>query len=170
MASTVSMEAGDYASARCIREISVAKGGVAMIPVSTGEVMQADGCLHVTFGGYDGLTAAVLNNDRFREGYEILNASTLELTEFSVPFIVTKSILITLLALGVPYIVSAMWLTIKAMHNTLLVTVLNYSDKSISPNLKIADGYRIEKILYGSLENVPACDGVILRMSLKEKI
>jgi hypothetical protein len=57
---TVSMEAGDYASARCIREISVAKGGVAMIPVSTGEVMQADGCLHVTFGGYDGLTAAVL--------------------------------------------------------------------------------------------------------------
>lgn len=54
--------------------------------------------------------------------------------------------------------------------DTLLVTVLNYSDKSISPNLKIADGYRIEKILYGSLENVPACDGVILRMSLKEKI
>ena len=28
------------------------------------------------------LTAAVLNNDRFREGYEILKASTLELTEF----------------------------------------------------------------------------------------
>jgi uncharacterized membrane protein YfhO len=28
------------------------------------------------------LTAAVLNNDLFRQGYEILNASTLELTEF----------------------------------------------------------------------------------------
>lgn len=55
-------------------------------------------------------------------------------------------------------------------NNTLLVTVLNYSDKGISPNLKIADGYRIEKILYGSLENIPSCDGVILRMSLKKKI
>lgn len=37
-------------------------------------------------------------------------------------FIVIKSIMITLLALGVPYIVSAMWVTIKDMRNTLLVT------------------------------------------------
>ena len=33
------------------------------------------------------LTAAVLNNDLFREGYEILNASTLELTEFRNTFV-----------------------------------------------------------------------------------
>lgn len=37
-------------------------------------------------------------------------------------FIVIKSIMISLLALGVPYIVSAMWVTIKDMRNTLLVT------------------------------------------------
>ena len=33
------------------------------------------------------LTAAILNNERFRQGYEILNASTLELTSFSNTFV-----------------------------------------------------------------------------------
>lgn len=54
--------------------------------------------------------------------HAVLSIVYVELTEFSVPFIVTKSILITLLALGVPYVVSAMWITIKDMRNTLLVT------------------------------------------------
>ncbi|MBO5809750.1 MAG: LytTR family transcriptional regulator [Bacteroidales bacterium] len=54
--------------------------------------------------------------------HSILSMFYVKITNYTVSFIVTKSILITLLALGVPYIVSAMWLTIKAMHNTLLVT------------------------------------------------
>ncbi len=57
--------------------------------------------------------------------HAILSIVYVELTEFSVSFIVTKSILITLLALGVPYVVSAMWITIKDMRNTLLVTDTN---------------------------------------------
>lgn len=57
--------------------------------------------------------------------HAVLSIVYVELTEFSVPFIVTKSILITLLALGVPYVVSAMWITIKDMRNTLLVTDTN---------------------------------------------
>lgn len=57
--------------------------------------------------------------------HAVLSIVYVELTEFSVSFIVTKSIMITLLALGVPYVVSAMWITIKDMHNTLLVTDTN---------------------------------------------
>ena len=57
--------------------------------------------------------------------HAVLSIVYVELTEFSVPFIVTKSILTTLLALGVPYVVSAMWITIKDMRNTLLVTDTN---------------------------------------------
>lgn len=45
-----------------------------------------------------------------------------KIPEVSPSYIITKSILITLLGLGVPYVVSAMWLTIKEMRNTLLVT------------------------------------------------
>ena len=45
-----------------------------------------------------------------------------------------------------------------------LVTVLNYSDKTILPELKFAPEYEIQKILYGDLEKIPACDGVILRL------
>lgn len=54
--------------------------------------------------------------------HSILSMFYVKITNYTVSFIVTKSILITLLALGVPYIVAAMWLTIKAMRNTLLVT------------------------------------------------
>lgn len=45
-----------------------------------------------------------------------------KIADFSVSFIVTKSIMIALLALGVPYVVTSMWVTIKDMRNTLLVT------------------------------------------------
>lgn len=54
--------------------------------------------------------------------HAILSMVYVKMTDFSVSYILTKSILITLLALGVPYAVSAMWITIKDMSNTLLVT------------------------------------------------
>lgn len=57
---TVTVAPGDYASAKLIPAFTVPRGGVEMIPVSTGEVMQADGCMHLTFGSCDGLKAAVL--------------------------------------------------------------------------------------------------------------
>lgn len=57
--------------------------------------------------------------------HAILSMVYVKITEYSVPYIVTKSIMITLLALGVPYVVSAMWITIKDMRNTLLITDTN---------------------------------------------
>ena len=54
--------------------------------------------------------------------HAILSMVYVKMTDFSVSYILTKSILITLLALGVPYAVSAMWITIKDMRNTLLIT------------------------------------------------
>ena len=54
--------------------------------------------------------------------HAILSMVYVKITEYSIPYIVTKSIMITLLALGFPYVVSAMWITIKDMRNTLLVT------------------------------------------------
>ena len=57
---TLTMAVGDYASARIIPAITLPAGGVAMVPVSTGEVMQADGCLHLTFASFSGAAAAVL--------------------------------------------------------------------------------------------------------------
>lgn len=54
--------------------------------------------------------------------HSILSMVYIKMTDYSVIFIVVKSVLVTMLALGVPYLVSAMWQTIKDMHNTLLVT------------------------------------------------
>ena len=54
--------------------------------------------------------------------HAVLSMVFIKMENFSPSYIVTKSILITLLALGVPYVVSAMWITIKDMSNTLLVT------------------------------------------------
>lgn len=54
--------------------------------------------------------------------HAVLSMFYVKITDYTVSFIVTKSILITLLALGVPYLVAAMWLTMKDMRNTLLVT------------------------------------------------
>lgn len=42
-----------------------------------------------------------------------------------------------------------------------LVSVLNYSDHSITPEIKIANDYRIKTVLYGDLKELPSCDGVI---------
>lgn len=54
--------------------------------------------------------------------YAFLSMVYVKMPGYPVAHIVTKSILITFLALGIPYIVTAMWLTIKDMRNTLLVT------------------------------------------------
>lgn len=54
--------------------------------------------------------------------HSMLSMYYVKITDYTVSFIITKSILITLLALGVPYVVTAMWLTIKDMRNTLLIT------------------------------------------------
>ena len=50
--------------------------------VSVGDVVEVRMTCKEKEKGTMTLTAAVLNNTRFREGYEILNASTLELTKF----------------------------------------------------------------------------------------
>lgn len=54
--------------------------------------------------------------------HAMLSMVYVKIADFSVSFIVTKSIMIALLALGVPYVVTSMWVTIKDMRNTLLVT------------------------------------------------
>ena len=46
----------------------------------------------------------------------------------------------------------------------ILATVLNYSDKDIMGDFEIRNGYKIKEVLYGEIENIPACDGVILRL------
>ena len=49
-------------------------------------------------------------------------------------------------------------------ENTSLMTVLNYSDEDIKPIIKIKDGWKLKEIIYGNLENISACDGIILRI------
>ena len=54
--------------------------------------------------------------------HSILSMVYIKITDYTSLLIISKSIFITFWALGVPYVVAAMWLTIKDMHNTLLVT------------------------------------------------
>ena len=54
--------------------------------------------------------------------YAILSMVYVGLKDYSQTFIMIKSILITFLALGIPYLVSTLWLIIKEMHNTLMIT------------------------------------------------
>ena len=55
--------------------------------VAVGDVVEVRMTCKENEKGTMTLTAAVLNNTRFREGYEILNAATLELTEFRNTFV-----------------------------------------------------------------------------------
>lgn len=57
--------------------------------------------------------------------HAILSIVFIKMDEYSEVFLITKSIMITLLALGVPYVTTAMWIIIKEMRNTLLVTDSN---------------------------------------------
>ena len=60
-ATSVTLAGGDFASAKPDVTLTVPAGSIYMIPVSTGEVMKADGCLHITFGGsYSGAAVGAL--------------------------------------------------------------------------------------------------------------
>lgn len=50
-------------------------------------------------------------------------------------------------------------------ENTCVVTVLNYSDHTISPEIRIKDGWKIKEVLYGNPEAIPGCNGTILRLT-----
>ena len=49
-------------------------------------------------------------------------------------------------------------------EKSLFVSVLNYSDKDIVPDIKINEDFEISDVLYGSINNISACDGVIMRL------
>jgi hypothetical protein len=91
--------------------------------------------------------------------HAVLSMVYIKITDYTTAFIVTKSILITLLSLGVPYLVSAMWVTIKDMRNTLLVTDTNNiatDGEAIAQNIdiiNIADNKGVLK-LYVKLDNL----------------
>ena len=42
-----------------------------------------------------------------------------------------------------------------------LVSILNYADRALTPDIKIAPDYSIKTVLYGKLDQIAACDGVI---------
>ena len=54
--------------------------------------------------------------------YAILSMVYVDINGYNATFILAKGILITLLALGIPYLVSTLWLIIKDMRNTLMIT------------------------------------------------
>ena len=48
------------------------------------------------------------------------------------------------------------------------VTLLNYSDKAIKPEIKINDHWSVEEVVYGDMNSIPACDGVFLKIKMKK--
>lgn len=48
--------------------------------------------------------------------------------------------------------------------NSILASVLNYSDHEIKPEIKVTDGYEISDVLYGDINVIPGCDGAIVRL------
>ena len=51
--------------------------------------------------------------------------------------------------------------------NSILASVLNYSDHEIKPEIKVTDGYEISDVLYGDINVIPGCDGAIVRIKKK---
>ena len=49
--------------------------------------------------------------------------------------------------------------------NSLVVSILNYNDKPIVPDIKIKDGYKVKEVLYGNLNEIPGCNGTIIRLT-----
>lgn len=45
-----------------------------------------------------------------------------------------------------------------------LVSVLNYSDKEIVPEITIKDGWKIKEFIHGNLDSIPSCNGIIMRI------
>lgn len=54
--------------------------------------------------------------------HSFLSKGFVGIDDYSFTFILLKSIMVTFMALGIPYLVSALWLTLREMRNTLLVT------------------------------------------------
>lgn len=47
------------------------------------------------------------------------------------------------------------------------VTVLNYGDKDLAPNVQIKDGWQITETIYGNIDLLGACDGAIVKIEKK---
>lgn len=54
--------------------------------------------------------------------YASLSMVYVGMRDYTTAYIMVKSVLITFLALGIPYLVSTLWLRIKDMRNTLMIT------------------------------------------------
>lgn len=54
--------------------------------------------------------------------HSFLSKDFVGLDNYSFTFILSKSVMVTFMALGIPYLVSALWLTLRDIRNTLLVT------------------------------------------------
>jgi hypothetical protein len=46
----------------------------------------------------------------------------------------------------------------------LLVSAINYSEKTVDPALTLQNGYTVSEVLYGNLDSLGKCDGVIFRV------
>ena len=57
---TLTVCGGDYVGKRNDTQYIIPKGSVQCISISSGETMQADGCLHLAFANYTGVQLAVL--------------------------------------------------------------------------------------------------------------
>ena len=55
-------------------------------------------------------------------------------------------------------------LTEAADGDSLLVTAINYSDKPQEPALTLQNGYAVTEVLYGSLDSIGKCDGVVFKV------
>lgn len=57
--------------------------------------------------------------------------------------------------------------TIHQGENEIYAVVINYSGEDLNPELKIKDGYKIDSVIYGDIENIPTFDGAVLKISAK---
>ena len=46
----------------------------------------------------------------------------------------------------------------------LLVSAINYSEKTVDPALTPQNGYTVSEVLYGNLDSLGKCDGVVFRV------
>ena len=49
-------------------------------------------------------------------------------------------------------------------EDSCFVSILNYTDREITPEITLHQGFRIAEVLYGDISSIPACDGVICRI------
>ncbi len=46
--------------------------------------------------------------------------------------------------------------------NEVYATVLNYSDKTVYPEIVLKDGWKVKETIYGNTEEIPPCDGAFM--------